>query len=368
MSELGRSGDHSPYTPPTMETGIRGDRRADVDALYTEAQQALSQGANRLRVLTGRLRELHAAQMQDVRRAQDGRLGDLPEAGRDQLAMDAARAGQLLGRLELITLDLEDGWRFLERGHEGEWSESGRATADERQIERPANLVEARIVLEAQEQERMRLAEELHDGPAQTLANTVFQVHIIERALRSDPAVATAELAKLGAVLERESERLRDFMRQLRPSLDVSGDLDSMLLDAANELRTETGIGVDVELSAPESLLDVPARTAVLRIALEAVRNARKHSGAARVRLTTRLEPHTETNGHDLWVLEVHDDGRGFSMDEVAEQAGRRHFGLRFMRERAQHVGGWLEIVSEAAAGTTVRLKLDPRERSRTSW
>jgi signal transduction histidine kinase len=368
VSDLGRSPDRSAYTPPTMETGIRGDRRADVDALYTEAQQALSQSANRLRALTGRLREVHAAEMLDVRRAQDGRIGDAPEAGRDQLAMDAARAGQLLGRLELITLDLEDGWRFLERGHEGEWSASGRATADELQIERPANLVEARIVLEAQEQERMRLAEELHDGPAQTLANTVFQVHIIERALRSDPALATAELTNLGAVLERESERLRDFMRQLRPSLDVSGDLNSVLLDAANELRQETGIGVDVDLTAPEGLLDIPARTAVLRVALEALRNARKHSGAARVRLTTRLEPHAEALSHDWWILEVQDDGRGFSLDEVAEQAGRRHFGLRFMRERAQLVGGWLEIVSGAAAGTTVRLKLDPRERSRTSW
>jgi signal transduction histidine kinase len=93
----------------------------------------------------------------------------------------------------------------------------------------------------------------------------------------------------------------------------------------------------------------------------------RKHSGAERVRLRTRLEA-ADPPDHDWWILEIQDDGRGFSQDEVALQAGRRHFGLRFMRERAQLVGGWLEIVSEAAAGTTVRLKLDPRERSRTSW
>ena len=131
---------------------------------------------------------------------------------------------------------------------------------------------------------------------------------------------------------------------------------------------TETGIGVEIDLTAPEELLDVPARTAVLRVALEALRNVRKHSGAAHVRLTTRLEADAEPSGQTWWVLEVQDDGRGFSMDEVADQTGRRHFGLRFMRERAQLVGGWLEIVSEAAAGTTVRLRLDPRERSRTSW
>jgi len=368
MTDQGGADRTSPYTRPTMETGIRGDRRADVDALYTEAQLALTQSANRLRTLTERLREVHAVELAEARRSPEPRATAAEAAGRDQQAMDTARAGQLLSRLELITRDLEDGWRFLERGQDGEWSGSARGSADQLQIERPANLVEARLVLEAQEQERIRLAEELHDGPAQTLSNAVFRVRIVERALRSDPVLANAELAELGSVLERETERLRDFIRQLRPSLQESGDLGSVLTDAANQMAEETGIGVQIDLTAPEDVLDVPARTAVLRVALEALRNVRKHSGAARVQVTTRLEPNPDPPSHDWWILEVHDDGRGFSVDEVAEQAGRRHFGLRFMRERAQLVGGWLEIVSGAAAGTTVRLKLDPRERSRTSW
>jgi two-component system sensor histidine kinase DegS len=351
-----------------METGIRGDRRADVDALYTEAQQALTQSANRLRTLTESLRELHAYELADARRPPDPQAGGAHDASHDQQVMDAARAGQLLSRLELITRDLEDGWRFLERGQEGDWSASGRGAADELQIERPANLVEARLVLEAQEQERTRLAEELHDGPAQTLSNAVFRVRIVERALRSDPVRANEELASLGSVLERETERLRDFIRQLRPSLQDSGDLASVLTDAAHQLAQETGIVVAVDLTAPEDLLDVPARTAVLRVALEALRNVNKHADATQVKVTTRFESQVEPPNHEWWILEVHDDGRGFAVDEVAGQAGRRHFGLRFMRERAQLVGGWLEIVSGAAAGTTVRLKLDPRERSRTSW
>jgi two-component system, NarL family, sensor histidine kinase DegS len=368
MSEHGGAARISPYTRPTMETGIRGDRRADVDALYAEAQQALTQSANRLRTLTERLRELHAVELQEARRPAVAGSGNALEADRDQQAMDTARAGQLLGRLELITRDLEDGWRFLERGQGGEWSATARASADQLQIERPANLVEARLVLEAQEQERTRLAEELHDGPAQTLSNAVFRVRIVERAMRSDPSQVDDELAALGTMLERETERLRDFIRQLRPALQDAGDLASVLTDAANQLRDEAGIGVAVELTAPEEMLDVPARTAALRVALEALRNVRKHSGATQVRLITRLEAHAEPSGHNWWVLEVQDDGRGFSIDEVAEQTGRRHFGLRFMRERAQLVGGWLEIVSETAAGTTVRLRLDPRERSRQSW
>ena len=298
MSSDGRDPNASAYTPPTMETGIRGDRRADVDALYTEAQQALTQSANRLRMLTERLRELHAAELESVRSTAEAGTDGPREVGRDQQARDAARAGQLLSRLELITRDLEDGWRFLERGQQGEWTSSGRGAVDE--IERPASFVEARLVLESQEQERTRLAEELHDGPAQALSNAVFRVHIVERSLRSDPAVAATELNALGAVLEHETDRLRDYIRQLRPSLQEAGDLGSVLTDAAEQLRTETDIKVDIDLAAPEELLDVPARTAVLRIALEALRNVRKHSGAANVSTdhAHRTRPrHTATPG-----------------------------------------------------------------------
>ena len=127
MTGEGGAGRTSPYTRLTMETGIRGDRRADVDALYAEAQQALTQSANRLRTLTERLREVHAAELAEAHRQPEAGSPSTQDAERDQQAMDAARAGQLLSRLELITRDLEDGWRFLERGQGGEWSGTGRA-------------------------------------------------------------------------------------------------------------------------------------------------------------------------------------------------------------------------------------------------
>ena len=144
MTEQGGTARTSPYTRPTMETGIRGDRRADVDALYTEAQQALTQSANRLRALTERCARCTPPSSQEARRPPDHRRDQrADDRGRDQQAMDTARAGQLLSRLELITRDLEDGWRFLERGQDGEWSAQRRGAADQLQIERPANLVEA---------------------------------------------------------------------------------------------------------------------------------------------------------------------------------------------------------------------------------
>jgi signal transduction histidine kinase len=225
----------------------------------------------------------------------------------------------------------------------------------------------SRLVLEARESERGRLAEALHDGPAQVLSNAVLRIRVIERALRADPATATAELDGLREDLERETERLRDYIRQLRPSPLQPGDLASELSELAGQLRQDPGLEVDIDLAAPESELEPEALTAVLRVALEALRNIRKHAHAQRVRVTTRLEPPDVPGEPGWWILEVEDDGEGFVVD-APEPAARRHFGLRFMRERAQQVGGQLEIVSGAAAGTTVRLRLHPRERSRTTW
>ncbi len=224
-----------------------------------------------------------------------------------------------------------------------------------------------RLILGAQEAERARLAEELHDGPAQVLSNAVLQIRVVERLLREDAAAAVAELDGLRRDLERETERLRDYIRQLRPALLQPGDLASELSETAGQLRQDPGLDVEIELRAPEAELDAESLTAALRIALEALRNIRKHARAKQVRVATRIEPPTAPDRPGWWVLEVEDDGEGFVVN-APELATRRHFGLRFMRERAQQVGGQLEIVSGAAAGTTVRLRLHPRERSRTTW
>lgn len=350
------------YTRAKMETETVGERRlADVDALYAEAQRSLSVSANQLRALTARLHEMHA--LDDRAWQQRGGDGTGVLEARDQLATLALEQAHL-ARLELITRGLEEMWRFLERGLMGEWAATGRSAADELALDDAHAGFDAMSILEAQEQERARVAEELHDGPAQALANAVFKTEIIDRAMRVEPATASAELRDLRQLLEREMERMRTFIHQLRPPLDKSDGLAAALGDAARQFSDETGMAVNVELSAPEAMLDLPRRTAVLRVALEALRNARKHSGAAEVCVSTHLEPSSSSGATSSWVLEVRDDGHGFAVGEAMEAATRRHFGLRFMRERAQLVGAGLEIVSDQAAGTTVRLRLDPNERS----
>jgi signal transduction histidine kinase len=341
----------STYTRATMERGILGGpRRADADALYTEASAALAQGASQLRALSERLR---VSITDDLTAPVSGGSPSDDDVVPGMREEHLARARGLLARLDLTVEDLDESRRFLERGLDGDPLAGVPQASDERSTGLGGTALR---ILEAQERERARIAEELHDGPAQVLANAAFQVEIVDRALRADPAAAASELRRLRAILDVELVRIRGFIHQLRPALDEAGGLDGALADAAERLTDETGIRTWLDLNAPESALDLPRRTAVVRVAQEALRNARKHSAASEVRVSTRLVDE-HGNGRRSWLLEVSDDGRGFNVVETSEQRRRKHFGLRFMRERAQLVGAELEIDSGIAAGTTVRLR-----------
>jgi two-component system sensor histidine kinase DegS len=218
----------------------------------------------------------------------------------------------------------------------------------------------AMALLAAHEQERSRLAEELHDGPAQALANAIFQTEIVDRAVREDPSTARAELASLRQLLERELDTLRGYINQLRPSLGEAAGLDDALRDSANAMSQRAGVPVELSLGAPDTELHEAARTVVLRVAQEALRNIAKHSGATRAWVRTFVTGASHEDSR--WVLEVGDNGRGFDLDSVAANPNRRHFGLRFMRERSDLLGSQLSIQTSTAAGTVVRLTINPRE------
>ncbi len=213
----------------------------------------------------------------------------------------------------------------------------------------------ARAVLAAHESERARLADELHDGAAQVLSNLVMHSEVVERQLAGDPEGARAELQHMRRLLSTELENLRAYIGQLRPPMADSEDLDEALREAATRLTETTGVSVDVQLDGPADRLDSAARPAVLRVAQEALRNIAKHATANRAWLHTSIAADPVAS---VWVLEVGDDGRGFDLDAIAGHADRRHFGLRFMRERSDLLGARLAIDTKPAAGTVVRLTI----------
>lgn len=219
-------------------------------------------------------------------------------------------------------------------------------------------------LLKAREAERSRLAQELHDGPAQVLANALFKVDLIDRLLQRDPAAVPAELDALRRLLERELDDMRSFMTQLRPPLLEQAGLDAALREVASDVQAAIGIPVTVQLAAPAEALDEARQLVVLRVAQEALRNTAKHAQAQRAWLETSLIGGGGAADSPTWVLEIGDDGKGFVEEAQATASGRRRsFGLRFMRERAELIGGRLAIETHHEKGTRVRLAIPARQR-----
>jgi two-component system, NarL family, sensor histidine kinase DegS len=325
----------SAYTRSPMETGILGSRRqVQLEAVGVEARMAIDAASQRLRELSDDVREAYG---EAVSEESANSAGDLQP---DSLRLAPTRA--MLGRLELAGEQLD---RLSQ-------SVASASQAPEAELSDPATAVSS--VLEAREEERSRLAAELHDGPAQALANLIFQTEILGHALRANPRVVDTELSTLRQGLERELDKLRAYINELRPPLMEPEALDEALRDSATELSGRTGMPVEARLEAPADVLTEPQRSVVLRVAQEALRNVGKHAGARRAWVSTDYSP-----GTHQWILEVGDDGRGFDSVGMATQTNRRHFGLRFMRERAELVGAKLSIDARPAAGTVVRLSIN---------
>ena len=330
---------------------------ARLDQLYADAKQLVSYGANQLRSLATRYREAYADLLVTLRRQREelealepvepvgaavrgdgqGRRADL-QAAVESITAELGRRQVEQAKLELLVSHFERAWLFLQQDDGSLIGESGPgpATTD----------VQMRII-EAQESERRRLAQEVHDGPAQALSNAIFQVEFIDRQLDRDPAGARAEIRYLRDLLRRELGDVRAFITQLRPLLLDEVGLYGAIRDHASALESSTGVPVQLDLAAPPERLGDAQQIVVLRITQEALQNVRRHAAARHVGIATRVDP----NGD--WLLEIVDDGRGFDPG-LAREGATRSFGLRFMRERAELIGATVEVSSRPSAGTRV--------------
>ncbi len=344
-----------------MGTGTPDEGSAQrLDQRYEEAKQLLSYGANQLRATTERYRELYQSALTAWHQLRD-ELEGLPENapnespdGRRRIALQRdidMRVAELghrqseLARLELGVKHLERAWLFLNSGDATLVNEEGGN-------ELPTDL-QMRIV-EAQEVERQRLAQEVHDGPAQALTNAIFHTEYIERLATRDMPAARLELRHLREVLRRELADVRTFITQLRPPLLDEIGLHGVIRDHASQLADATGAAVTTDLTAPPERLGDMQQTVILRIVQEALQNIRKHANARHVWIRTYVDP--EPAGD--WILEIRDDGRGFDPAQTGPGGTGRSFGLRFMHERAELIGAQLHVESAPVAGTTICVRI----------
>lgn len=203
-------------------------------------------------------------------------------------------------------------------------------------------------VVQAAEEERRRLAAELHDGPIQRLTALGMRIEVARRVLHRERGSDPAEvLGPLQERLSREVANLRKMVAELRPpALDQRG-LTAALSEHLQSLASG-GLQCSIE-SDLEGRLDPELETVLYRVAQESLSNIVKHARARSARLSLHA-----ANG--AVVLEVRDDGTGF--DPSRASGGGHHFGLLIMKERVQMAGGTLDVESTPGRGTVVRVEL----------
>jgi two-component system, NarL family, sensor histidine kinase UhpB len=200
----------------------------------------------------------------------------------------------------------------------------------------------ARHALAAQEDERRRIARELHDEVGQTLTGVILQVEGLSATI---PETLRPQLDELRETARHGTQEVRRIARQLRPEALEELGLQSAIAVLATTFSEQTRIPVERRLEAAPAL-STEQELVVYRVAQEALTNVARHALASHVELRFG-------RCGDGMVLAVRDDGRGIRPEELASSNG-----VRGMRERAMLIGAQLSIGAPAGGGTEVRLRI----------
>ncbi|GID93566.1 GAF domain-containing sensor histidine kinase [Amorphoplanes digitatis] len=198
----------------------------------------------------------------------------------------------------------------------------------------------------ATNEERQRLAREIHDGVAQELVMVGYGIDNAQATLPEGADETAEELRTLRGEVTRVITELRLSLFELRSEVDRNGGLAAAIAEYARTLGTSAGLRVHFTFDESTARLPAATEAELLRIAQEAITNARKHAGASNLWVTCTVDP-------PYAQIEVTDDGKGFADDRPD---GR--YGLAIMAERAERIRGRLEIRPRHPSGTTVAVVL----------
>jgi len=222
-------------------------------------------------------------------------------------------------------------------------------------IERSRNDEESRRHLI--NDERTRIAHELHDSLAQSLASLRYQVRVLDETLhQGDESTTWQQLERIENSLDEANTELRELIANFRAPVSMRG-LVGAIEQIVGQFRNETGIRTYLQKEWVTGSLSEELEVQIIRIIQEALWNIRKHSQAKTVRLMLRHE----YNGK--YYILIEDDGVGIS-SQVYGSPGE-HVGLTIMRERAERIGGTLRVESEPGEGTRVVFEFDDPDNTR---
>lgn len=228
--------------------------------------------------------------------------------------------------------------------------ENARLLSDLRSKEEAHRMLLQRLIT-AQEEERRRIAAELHDGVIQNMAGALFRIRLFSAQSQDIPPEKRVSLEEAEALINRSIGEMRRIISGLRPAM-----LEEMGLACALEEYVKTlerlgehhpQVEMDVRIKGKP---DPRVETALFRIAQEALNNALRHSRCLKVKVSVE-----ERDGELL--MEVADDGSGFDISGIYRREGKG-FGIIGMRERAESLGGTLTVESEPGSGTSIKVRI----------
>jgi PAS domain S-box-containing protein len=272
---------------------------------------------------------------------------------RDNLCRKLASEGETAYEIELIGKDgrripVEVNSRLIRKNGIAIGVQGTARDITERKLAEEALRRYSRRLIEAQEDERQRIARELHDQIGQILTAVQFNLHTVQRLCPTSDAAAHVDDGI--RVLDEALEQVRDLSLDLRPSLlDDLGLVPALRWYAGRHAR-RTGLKPEVftNLPQPDARFARDVETACFRIAQEALTNVARHAHASEVSVSLGID---EENLH----LVINDNGAGFDAEVLKKRASSAAtLGFQGMRERAEAVGGSFKIVSAPSKGTQI--------------
>lgn len=221
-----------------------------------------------------------------------------------------------------------------------------------RLLEQSARLQEqlrflSRRILSVQEEERKRISRELHDVIAQMLTGINVRLATLKTEASVNAQGLSRKISRTQRLVEKSVDIVHRFARELRPSMLDDLGLIPALHSHLKRFAKETGIRVTLKALSRVEELSIAKRTALYRVAQEALANVARHAHASRVDVSIQ--------GHPKNIcMQIKDDGQAFDVERMWHVKKRLHLGLLGMRERVEMVGGTFMVESAPGRGTTI--------------
>jgi signal transduction histidine kinase len=213
-------------------------------------------------------------------------------------------------------------------------------------------------LIEAEEEARKKLARDLHDGPTQQVAAIAMRMSVVQKMMERTPREVPAELRKVEEIARQTTKEIRHMLFTLRPIVLENQGLRAALDQLADKFKETHDQSVVIQMGRDvERWLDVNQQGAIFYIIEEAVGNARKHAQAEVISVQLQIED-------DMIVIRISDNGVGFDAEAAMQRAGSRggHLGMINLHERADLLGGTLNIRSAIGKGTIITVLVPVRE------